>query len=565
MSDKNKNTYEMSERDRLYYNNKTGTSNLIEWSKSVALFMEALFGSKVSPVFREKVLPGYMIGPYVPSTDLPTGNDAVSVEARKLDYQQWFQYKKDFQQDLPKVISVLQTGTMTETSLQRIRDTREAEMEAAIKKHDILECIEVIWSSHQYRGRAYRVSDQRKIHKEFATFDHVEGETLIALKRRFNELLEKMKNFSVVETDFNKMYQFLLATAKYPNSRVSEQAMKYLGLADDSTNFPKSVNNVYEELISLEEIQAQVRSDTRRDSTRATGSVHVTAGKTKSRVVTQTHQQVLSAHAAVNKSLKKKFEAKHNNNNNNNGARSNNPMTQAWLEQEILRTGKSAQDLLKTLKPCSHCGKGMHMSGDCRFKGSNKSSNSSTNSNSNKNYNKKPSGRFVKRAGVHITNGAREDGEESESELSNWKASVYSINGRISADESEEDFDDLPPLIDNEDDSSSDDDNWTRHQDRVRRLNAPFASQVPMDQRPRGYTLPDNFEDSYLPRSHKRTKSIATSNPEVYSVQSYEDASATHNALYNYDQAYDSMPELVSNSDSSASEHSHTMRYICKS
>ena len=97
----------MPESDRLHYNNKTGTSNLIDWHKKMVLFMEALYGSKCSSVFRDKALPKYMIGPYVADKDLPTGNDAVAVEARKLDYTQWFKRKEEFSADLPKVISVL--------------------------------------------------------------------------------------------------------------------------------------------------------------------------------------------------------------------------------------------------------------------------------------------------------------------------------------------------------------------------------------------------------------------------------------------------------------------------
>ena len=153
--------------------------------------------------------------------------------------------REEFIADLPKVISVLQTGTMTESSLQRILDTRETEMDTAIKTQDILEVLDIVWTSHQYRGRAYRVSDQRRVQKEFAVFDYQDGESFVGLKRRFNELMEKMKNFSVIETDFNKMYQFLLAAAKYPNLRISEQAMKYLGLVDKNSKFPKSVNTVY--------------------------------------------------------------------------------------------------------------------------------------------------------------------------------------------------------------------------------------------------------------------------------------------------------------------------------
>ena len=56
--------------------------------------------------------------------------------------------------------------------------------------------------------------------------------------------------------------------------------MKYLGLADDNSKFPKSINAVYEELISLEEVEAQIRSDSKRGN-RDTGSVHMITGASK--------------------------------------------------------------------------------------------------------------------------------------------------------------------------------------------------------------------------------------------------------------------------------------------
>jgi hypothetical protein len=380
----------MPESDRLHYNNKTGTSNLIDWHKKMVLFMEALYGSKCSSVFRDKALPKYMIGPYVADKDLPTGNDAVAVEARKLDYGQWFKKREEFIADLPKVISVLQTGTMTESSLQRIRDTRETEMDTAIKNQDILEVLDIVWTSHQYRGRAYRVSDQRRVQKEFAVFDYQDGESFVGLKRRFNELMEKMKNFSVIETDFNKMYQFLLAAAKYPNLRISEQAMKYLGLADDNSKFPKSVNTVYDELISLEEVEAQIRSDSKRGH-RDAGSVHMITGDKskapKSNPPLQVSKQVLSAHSAVNKALKKRFETKSQQssvrtNSNNNYPR--NAATEAWAEQEMLKTGKSHSEVLDTLQPCHKCGKRRHLSKDCRAGSSNNNSYRNSNGSTNK-------------------------------------------------------------------------------------------------------------------------------------------------------------------------------------
>ena len=497
MSDTNQSTSKyfsaMPEQDRLHYNSKTGTSNLIDWNKKMVLFMEALYGSKCSSVFREKALPKYMIGPYVPDKDLPSGNDPVALEARKLDYAQWFKKREEFTADLPKVISVLQTGTMTESSLQRIRDTREAEMDAAIKNQDVLEVLDIIWTSHQYRGRAYRVSDQRKVQREFAVFDYQDGESFVGLKRRFNELLEKMKNFSVIETDFNKMYQFLLASAKYPNSRISEQAMKYLGVADDNSKFPKSVNVVYDELISLEEVEAQIRSDTKKGH-RDSGSVHMITGannkskaqqQNKSIQPLQATKQVLSAHSAVNKSLKKRFESKNSNSGGNrtNSSYPKNVATEAWAEQEMLRTGKSHSEVLDSLSPCGKCGKKRHMTKDCRA--GNHSSNNSNKSSFNRSNSKN---RFQKKAGVHAARADREDGEISDPEVS-WRAHVFTMNGRGDTDS------DMPELISNSDSSDveSMDASYRKYDENnnlllFNKITRPFSGQIAEYHRDEGST-----------------------------------------------------------------------------
>jgi hypothetical protein len=121
---------------------------LIDWNKDVTLHMERLFGSKVSSIFRNKTLPPYMVGPYVSAGDLPQGNDPFAVEARKLDYAEWFSAMRSFNKDTPKVISLLQTGTMTDSSRQRIKDTREAEMEQAVRNQDLIEVLALIQTSH---------------------------------------------------------------------------------------------------------------------------------------------------------------------------------------------------------------------------------------------------------------------------------------------------------------------------------------------------------------------------------------------------------------------------------
>ena len=528
-------TDDLPDKCKLYYNAKNGTSNLIDWNKDVTLHMERLFGSKVSSIFRNKTLPPYMVGPYVPDRDLPQGNEALAVEARKLDYSDWYTARKQFKQDAPKVISLLQTGTMTDSSRQRIKDTREVEMEDAIRNQDLIEVLALIQSSHQYRGRSYKVSDQRKVHREFSNFDYANDVSLVALNRRYTELGEKMRDFGVIESDFNKMYQFLMATAKYPNSRVSEQAMKYLGMADDPNRFPKSVHSVYEELISLEEVQNQIRADSKRDQSNAAGSVHVTSGKHSSKAKSSDGpvgrmSQVLSAHAAVNKSLKKKFEQKHQ----SNGSVGGNPFTDnSHVESEMLRTGKSFQDVKKgTTGPCHTCGRMGHLSKDCRARqGSNRtstnSSRGSNNSNNrgsfrpprpqsysgNKNSNNKSSGRPFQRAGVHSAVGAGAghgnefDDALSESELSNWRASIYSLRGRIQSTEIDYDSDgaSIPELISNSD-SSSDEESASAGKYRTTdkdirlstKLNDKFLSHKDANLRAEGSSPPSTFVDQFL-------------------------------------------------------------------
>ena len=571
MSDSNKSTSkyfsEMAEQDRLHYNPKTGTSNLIEWNKKLALFMEALFGSKCSSVFREKALPKYMNGPYVPDKDLPTGNDAVAVEARKLDYTQWFKRKEEFSADLPKVISVLQTGTMTESSLQRIRDTREAEMDAAIRNQDVLEVLDIVWTCHQYRGRAYRVSDQRKVQREFAVFDYHDGETYVGLRRRFNELMEKMSNFSVIETDFNKMYQFLLASAKYPNSRISEQAMKYLGLADDNSKFPKSINAVYEELISLEEVEAQIRSDSKRGN-RDTGSVHMITGASKTRAQPknsipkplQATKQVLSAHSAVNKSLKKRFEQKSQSQGSRTNSYPRNVATEAWAEQEMLKTGKSHSEVLDTLRPCDKCGKKRHLSKDCRS-GQNNSNTNSNGSSYRSSNNRKPSGRPVKKGGVHAAKASREEGEVSDPEMSSWHGHVFTVRGRSSGTDS-----DMPELVSNSDSSSSEaesvDISYRKYKANnlmlYNEITRPFSGQLAGYRQGKGSTALDTIstEDAEcLERARRYGAQIplpveeSTSTNSVYVV--YESIQSSDKELHTFDQDVNNVIPFSSTFDNS--------------
>jgi len=136
----------MAREDRLIFSSRTGQSNLIEWNKKMTLFMEAVFGAKASPIFREKMLPTYMRSDnYVPSEGIPTGDDPVSIKAREIDYSEWRQERRDFIGSRAQMVSTFVTGTLSQSSLDRVKDTREDDMDKAIKDSNILTVLQIVW------------------------------------------------------------------------------------------------------------------------------------------------------------------------------------------------------------------------------------------------------------------------------------------------------------------------------------------------------------------------------------------------------------------------------------
>ena len=135
----------MQVADRLTYNPRTGQSSLIEWNKKMCLFMEAVFGGDASSIFRERMLPRCMRSDeYIPSPGLPEGDDPVSVKARESDYTEWRQERREFILKKPRMVSVYLTGTLGQSSLDRVKDTREDDMEQAIKDSDILSVHKIV-------------------------------------------------------------------------------------------------------------------------------------------------------------------------------------------------------------------------------------------------------------------------------------------------------------------------------------------------------------------------------------------------------------------------------------
>ena len=139
--------FSMPKEQRLGYNPRTGqcTPSLLDWNKSMTLFMEAVFGAKASPIFRERLLPRYMRSDtYVPSPGLPLGDDPVSIKAREIDYSEWRTERREFVLNQAQMVSVYMTGTLQQSSLDRVKDTREADMDKAIADSDILEVHKIV-------------------------------------------------------------------------------------------------------------------------------------------------------------------------------------------------------------------------------------------------------------------------------------------------------------------------------------------------------------------------------------------------------------------------------------
>ena len=135
----------MAREDRLIFSSRTGQSNLIELNKKMTLFMEAVFGAKASPIFRQKMLPTYMRNDtYEPSEGLPMDDEPVSIKAREMDYSEWRQERRDFIASRAQMVSVFMTGTLSQSSLDRVKDTREDDMDEAIKDSNILSVLKIV-------------------------------------------------------------------------------------------------------------------------------------------------------------------------------------------------------------------------------------------------------------------------------------------------------------------------------------------------------------------------------------------------------------------------------------
>jgi hypothetical protein len=365
----------MPERDRLIFFPRTGQSTLLDWNKKMTLFMEAVFGAKASPVFRERMLPRCMRSDqYIPSPGLPEGDDPVSVKAREIDYSEWRQERREFITSQAQMVSTYMTGTLSQSSLDRIKDTRETDMDQAIANSDILSVHKIVWECHQYRGKTFKVADQQRVQQEFTMFNIVSGESLVSLKRRLSELLEKMKNYDVPPSDFQVMFTFLMAAAKHSSIQVQDICLNYLKHIDDDTKFPSNLNEVYEEMTNITDVVNQVAN---RHKSRQSheGSVHQAALRQQIKSMSDKRQkgnnnnnkghqpkgQVNSAYSNINKNVKKKLE------NQTMSGKSKNVHTEKHCREMMAKNPNlTYRNCLDSLPPCARCRKRWHLESDCR-------------------------------------------------------------------------------------------------------------------------------------------------------------------------------------------------------
>ena len=431
----------MPRDQRLNYNPRTGqcSPSLIDWNKSMTLFMEAVFGAKASPIFRERLLPRCMRSEtYIPTPGLPEDDDPVSVKAREIDYQEWRTERREFILSRAQMVSTYMTGTLGQSSLDRIKDTREAEMDQAIADSDILLVHKIVWDCHQYRGKTFKVADQQRVQREFTAYDYIGSESLPSLKRRLSELVEKMKNYEVKPTDFQILYTFLMAAAKYPNSHVQDICVKYLKDVDDDTKFPTDLNEVYEEMISVADVVNQV-TNRHRGRHSHEGSVHQTSLRTVIKGMADKRQkghekksfqakgQVNSAYSNINKSVKKKLEKQ------TISGKPKNPFTDQTI-REMMRGDPSLsyRDGLNKLETCPYCKHRWHDKRDCRDPRAPHNGGKAANGHKGSNHSKPTKSfrkKFTKKGKVNNANG-RTEKEYNYDNDGGWIGSVFAMNGK---------------------------------------------------------------------------------------------------------------------------------------
>ena len=464
-------------------------------------------------------------------------------------------------------------------------------MDLAVNDSDILRVHQIVWDCHQYRGKTFKVADQQRVQREFTLFNFISGESLPSLRRRLSELLEKMKNYDVSPTEFQIMYTFLMAAARYPNSHVQDICVNYLKEVDNPNEFPTDLSEVYEEMISTQDVVNQVAN---RGSQRQNheGSVHQTAlrqnikslqnkrhkaddKKKQFRKPMKQAAQVNSAYSNINKSVRKKLET-----HTLSGRPKNKFADEAVDQMMAANPSLSRGDCYKRIK-CDTCGRYGHMTKDHKSpqgQSNYKPKGPSANSAKKSFRSKRP-----KKGRVNNTNGRKVNFQDDESV--GWIGSVFAIRGTLDTPiQSTQEVHDDSISERSDSDSSTDKPVFFNLTDNIdKEEQVVFSSESSLCD----YLDPVKSPSRELERvlrhlRHKLSDLPAESDSEYsYEMSSDEEYDTTvdvprdviSNEIRRYvssemsrldvnaiarqpvTTSYDDIPELISNSDDSSSEH----------
>jgi hypothetical protein len=209
----------------------------------------------------------------------------------------------------------------------------------------------------------YRPIDQQKIKEKFVLFTYTAGDGLGPYKRKFYELIEKMRDYELEPSRFDQMFRFLSPLArKYENKQVQQIAIDHLAHSDRVELFPLNIEEVYAEMQKKEDITTNM--DDEDHDHRVRGSVHTTKKGVTKAVLPDGEEvkfvkdergnyKVMSAHSSVNKTLKQRFESRRKDGNKSG---TKNVHTAKFLEKRMAETGKSKKEIFSEMRSCKHCG-----------------------------------------------------------------------------------------------------------------------------------------------------------------------------------------------------------------
>ena len=246
----------MPEHKKLYW--KDGHTNLIPWQEDIQTYGRLIFPeSIVKAVFVDKEIPIAWESDWTPPAIPPVDKFAISLTLKERDEHndaksEWERYKG-------KVTSFV---TLTQTDSSKIRVDKYHEQ--AIKDHifacKAVEILKLIEQTHTFSGAVSSFDDREKTEVEWMTFHRLDNnEKLESYSNRYFKMLEKCDKMGIKTTMKKKrVYRYLNGLREYNKSALVQlNVLTYLSLVDKK-DFPKILEEVIDELISLDQSENPV-------------------------------------------------------------------------------------------------------------------------------------------------------------------------------------------------------------------------------------------------------------------------------------------------------------------